>query len=235
MLHTLLGDPVFTKRPASGSVKAHVRWHRSASTPFTRAVYTVTTYMCKCTRMIICRCPQRHTNVPKRPTLSEPPPVHTSPRLALPPPSPRLPSRKFSSSPLQGRSSWTHFELSPRHAPSATGPASVSFPLEKMAVTPLVSAPPAADSPIAGQEGGAGPPPQRERPRYPLRPESLFGRSRARAIHVCTPLQSARPPASWRLRCALQRLSRIWLGRCAELSCILQSGEKTNCMLILRF
>lgn len=35
----------------------------------------------KCTRTRICRCPQRHTNVPKGPVISEPPSIHTSPGI----------------------------------------------------------------------------------------------------------------------------------------------------------
>ncbi|XP_059985792.1 uncharacterized protein LOC132509173 [Lagenorhynchus albirostris] len=56
-----------------------------------------------------------------------------------------------------------------------------------MAVTPLVSAPPAADSPIAGQEGGAGPPPRREKPRSA--PRVWLG-AHARAQSPCS-----RPPS----------------------------------------
>ena len=105
--------------------------HRSASTLLTRSIYTVAEYVCKCTRMTISRRLQSYTHYPKRPTLSEPPPVHISPKLALHPPLAWLPARAFPCCHISS-TSCTHFELPPRHAPAASGPASDSFPLEEM-------------------------------------------------------------------------------------------------------
>lgn len=117
-----------------------------------RAVYTHRN-TCKCTRTS--SCTPRHA-----PTChgSPRPPAAQRPHLAQanPPFFPRPAPDSVRSSPQQRRNFWTHFQVSPRHAPSTTRPASVPFPLEKTAVNPLVPAPGEDNSPIARQEGGAG-------------------------------------------------------------------------------
>ena len=154
--------------------------HRSASTLLTRTIYTVTKYVCKCTLKTISRRLQSYTHYPKRPTLSDPAPVHTSPKLALHPPLARLPARAFPRCHISSTGG-THFEQPPRHAPAANGPASGSFPLEEMEI-PLI------------------PGPRRGR----LRPaRRVWLDDRARAHSRCTRL--FRPPVSRSLRCGAAR------------------------------
>lgn len=153
----MLGGHVFIKRPCARLNKSQPTCvgkdlHLSR---LERAVTRVNAHA------RICRCLRPRTVVPREPTTSEPNPDHTSPRLAhYSPLAPTWPTLLEAAQPTF----WTHFELSPRHAPSATRPASGSFPLEEMEVSPPITAPAAATSPIAGQEGGAGPP-RRKRPR----------------------------------------------------------------------
>lgn len=115
-LHAVLGRPVVTGPHVLTKSGVYADTH----VPFTHRPST-------CVQMHTHDPLQRHTDGP---TLSERPPVHTSPRLplhsplALPSPTPPRPRDR--------PSFHTHFQLCPRHGPLATGPASASFPLEEV-------------------------------------------------------------------------------------------------------
>lgn len=115
-LHAVLGRPVVTGPRVLTKSGVYADTH----VPFTHRPST-------CVQMHTHDPLQRHTDGP---TLSERPPVHTSPRLPLHSPlalpSPTLPR------PRDRPSCHTHFQLCPRHGPLATGPASASFPLEEV-------------------------------------------------------------------------------------------------------
>lgn len=132
--------------------------------------------------------------MPKRPTLSGLPPFHTSPRLAPHPPLARLATQCL---PSHRRSTLAGLTLRCLHAMllPPTRPASVSFPLVEMMVNPLILAPPAANSPIAGQKGGAALP--RSRLRGWDGPAPPRGSGWAQSL----PPRLFRPPASRFLSC----------------------------------
>lgn len=202
IMHTMPGRHVFTRRPCARFNKFGPRAPTQISIyqVYTCRLHTVTKYTCKCTR-------HEHLQVPPRTykrakvahalgASSRPLLLQDSPPYPLAP----LPSGLFlaTSEPRF----WTHFQLSPGHAPSATGPASVSFPLEEMAVNP----PPSNPRPWSCQftnrrAGGRGRPLGGGEPW--LRPwgEGLVRRSRADAMAPAPPL----PPASARPRCTSQR------------------------------
>lgn len=128
--------------------------------PDTHVLFTHTdqVHVYKCTRMSLCRDTRMgpRSRADSRSHLAWASPAF-SPSSALASTLPRFPK----SSNFQ-----THFQLPPRHAPSATGPASVSFALAEMA--------------------GRG--------RAPLRSESLAGLRRR--AHPRGPAPSAAGPAS---------------------------------------
>lgn len=208
ILHTMLGGHVFTKRPCARLNKhlAHVRWHRPASTQTGTCPYA--------------HWPSTRVNAHAR----VPPETHRhanwahdlgtalGPRLAL----------QSALAPLLAQlllaaaepTFWTHFQQSPRHAPSATGPASGLFPLEEMAASPPITAPAAATSPIARQEGEAGLPAAEK---ASLRPGGVARRwcSRAQSQQP----RSFRPPESRCGRRAKLGCDTLGLGWCAYLFC----------------